>query len=317
MFLTITMNTALDKTLSVPSFMIGGRHRASSSVTQPGGKGINVARALRLLGHPVIASGLAGGRTGLRIIEELTFEGILNDFVRIADEARMSIAVVDPTGGAEVTEINEYGPVVSEAELALFVEKARYLVKGASWVVLAGSLPRRVDEGFYATLCRELRRGSVKGIVLDTDGEPMRQAIRAEPAIVFPNAREAEELVGHEFTDQADLVAGVAELCALGAQEAVITFDFGAVARLTVGRGQSATYVGTGFALEPVSTVGSGDAFLAAFLAARDHGASPEDALRRGLGCAAANTQMFGAGRFDPAAAAVYADRVTVEQVDG
>ncbi len=142
MILTVTLNAALDRTVIVPNFLIGHRHRASDALTMPGGKGVNIARALRKLGQPVIATGLAGGRTGTAIIEQLTAEGILNDFVRIGDESRTSTAVVDPTTNQQ-TEINEYGPTVTEAELAVLTDKLGYLSRGADIVVLAGSLPRR------------------------------------------------------------------------------------------------------------------------------------------------------------------------------
>ena len=122
-----------------------------------GGKGINVARALKRLDVPVVATGLAGGRTGTRIVEELTEEAILNDFVRIRDESRTSTAVVDPTAGT-YTEINEWGPKVSGDELEILLDKLRYLSRGASTVVFAGSLPRGVDEGFYADAVREMTR---------------------------------------------------------------------------------------------------------------------------------------------------------------
>ena len=114
MIVTVTLNAALDRSLTVPIFKLGHRHRASSVLALAGGKGINVARALKRLDVPVIATGLAGGRTGTRIVEELTAEAILNDFVRIADESRTSTAVVDPTTGT-YTEINEWGPHVSES----------------------------------------------------------------------------------------------------------------------------------------------------------------------------------------------------------
>ena len=112
MIVTVTANAALDRTLTVPVFQIGYRHRSSDVLTLAGGKGINVARALKLLDVPVVATGLTGGRTGTRIVEELTSEAILNDFVRIAGESRTSTAVVDPTSGA-YTEINEWGPEVT------------------------------------------------------------------------------------------------------------------------------------------------------------------------------------------------------------
>ena len=129
MIITVTLNAAIDKTLAVPNFRLGRRHRAVEQTAMAGGKGVNVARALKALGQPVIATGVAGGPTGTRIVEHLTEEGILNDFVRIREESRTSTAVVDPTSG-EQTEINEHGPHVSEAELELFVDKLLYLAQG-------------------------------------------------------------------------------------------------------------------------------------------------------------------------------------------
>src|ERR671923_702219 len=177
MIITVTLNAAIDKTLAVPSFRLGQRHRAVEQTAMAGGKGVNVARALKALGQPVIATGVAGGPTGTRIIEHLTEEGILNDFVRIREESRTSTAVVDPTSG-EQTEINEYGPHVSEQELELFVDKLLYLAKGAAVAVFAGSVPRGVDPGLYGQLIGELRKLGVT-TVLDSEGEPLRVAARA------------------------------------------------------------------------------------------------------------------------------------------
>ena len=101
MIITVTLNAAIDKTLAVPNFQVGRRHRSTEQRTMPGGKGVNVARALKALGQPVIATGLAGGATGTRIIEQLTEEAILCDFVRIKDESRTSTAVIDPTSGVQ------------------------------------------------------------------------------------------------------------------------------------------------------------------------------------------------------------------------
>src|SRR5918911_5423945 len=111
MIITVTLNAAIDKTLAVPNFQLGRRHRAVEQTSMAGGKGVNVARALKRLGQPVIATGVAGGYTGTRIVEQLTGEGILNDFVRIQGESRTSTAVVDPTTGVQ-TEVNEQGPEV-------------------------------------------------------------------------------------------------------------------------------------------------------------------------------------------------------------
>ena len=136
MILTVTLNAAIDRTVVVPNFRLGHRHRAVESRTFAGGKGVNVARALKLLGRPVIATGLAGSATGSRILERLAEESILHDFTRIEGESRTNLAVVDPTSG-EQTEINERGPEVRAEEVDWFIEKLLYLAQGASLCVLA------------------------------------------------------------------------------------------------------------------------------------------------------------------------------------
>ena len=153
---------------------------------------------------------------------------MLSDFVRIREESRTNTAVIDPTTG-EQTEINERGPKVSEQEAELFVDKLLYLAKGASMCVFAGSLPRDVDIDVYARLIRELRRLGVATVV-DTDGDPLRRAVRAEPDVISPNVLEAEELVGHEFNDDEDRIIAVREMVGLGAREAIMTMPDGCFA---------------------------------------------------------------------------------------
>jgi 1-phosphofructokinase family hexose kinase len=301
MIVTVTLNTAIDKTLSVPNFRLGRRHRTVEQTTMPGGKGVNVARVLKALGAPVIATGLAGGPTGTRIVEQLTQLNVLSDFVRIGEESRTNTAVIDPTTG-EQTEINERGPRVDQRELELFVDKLLYLAKGASMCVFAGSLPRDVDVDIYAALIRELRRLGVT-TVIDTDGDPLRRAVRAEPDVISPNVLEAEELVGHEFNDDEDRTYAVREMCELGAREAVMTMPDGCFARMldedSNERSLYRVHIRAG-AVEPRSTVGSGDAFLAGFVAARYQHRSVEEALAFGVACGAESTQHLGAGLVDP-----------------
>ena len=234
MIITVTPNAAIDKTLTVPNFQTGFRHRASDSLTLPGGKGVNVARALKNLGQPVVVTGLVGGRAGQQIVEGLTRENILNDVVHIAGESRTSTVVVDPTTMSQ-TEVIEYGPVVTPAELEALLDKIEYLAKGASVVVLAGSLPRKVPEDFYATAMQRLRRYRCY-LVLDSYGEPLHRGVRARPHLVTPNVREAEDLVGHEFHDEQDIVDATAAICELGARNVIVKTTHGCIARFTRGR---------------------------------------------------------------------------------
>jgi 1-phosphofructokinase/tagatose 6-phosphate kinase len=294
---TVTLNAALDRTLTVPNFQRGQRHRASDVLTLAGGKGINIARALKRLDVPVVATGLAGGRTGTRIVEELTAEAILNDFVRIGEESRTSTAVVDPTESS-YSEINEWGPRVTPEELETLLEKLRYLSRGADFVVFAGSLPRGVEESFYAEATRELGRRGV-AVVLDTEGQPLRFGTEAEPWLVSPNQREAEHVVGQELEDEEDFLMALDALAELGARNVHITLESGCYALLREER-QVRRYRALAPTVDPVSTVGAGDVLLAQYIAAHLAGKSGEEALKLAVAAGAASTLEVGAGRFDP-----------------
>jgi 1-phosphofructokinase family hexose kinase len=297
MIITVTLNAALDKTLEVPNFTPGRRHRTVDQTTMAGGKGVNVARAIKRLGQPVIATGLVGGSTGDRIVESLSDEAIVNGFIRIREESRTNTAVLDPTTSLH-TEINERGPAVSAQELELFREKLLYLAKGASICVFAGSLPRGLDPDVYAGLIRDVRRLGVTTMI-DAEGEPLRLAMRAEPAVVSPNELEAEELVGHEFNDVYDRANAVAEITRLGAAEAIMTVPDGCYAHVLDG-GVPTLYRVRVDEQEARSSIGSGDAFLAGYVAARYGGRPTTECLRFGVACGAESTQHFGAGLIDP-----------------
>ncbi|HKP19268.1 MAG TPA: 1-phosphofructokinase family hexose kinase [Gaiellaceae bacterium] len=313
MIVTVTLNAAIDRTLTVPNFQLGQRHRASAGITLAGGKGINVARALKRLGLPVVACGLAGGRTGTRLVEELTAEAVLNDFVRIADESRTSTAVVDPTSGS-YTEINEWGPHVADEELEMLLEKVRYLSRGADFVVLAGSLPRGIDSGVYAELIRDLNRRQVQ-TVLDSEGEPLRLGLEAEPFLVSPNQREAEALVGQEFYELQDFALALEHIAELGARNVLITNETGCFALFREGR-KTRRYRALAPQVEPVSTVGAGDVLIAGYIAAHVEGRPLEEAVRAAVAAGAAATLELGAGRFDPRVASQLTPDVALEDLE-
>lgn len=303
MIITVTLNAAIDRSLVVPNIRLGHRHRAVEQTTLAGGKGVNVARTLKTLGQPVIATGFVGGATGTRVVEQLTRESILNDFVRIEDESRTNTAIFDPTSGVQ-TEVNERGPKVNERELELFRDKLLYLARGADVVVLAGSLPRNVPETVYADLVRELHKLDVR-VYADTDGEPFRHVLKAEPDVVTPNQLEAEEVVGHEFTTDEDCALAINELIDQGVREAIMTLQDGCVAGV---RDDPSNGTPAPLRLlrarievrEAVAGIGAGDAFLAGLVAARYEGRPEDEALRTAVACGADATQRLGAGLVDP-----------------
>jgi 1-phosphofructokinase family hexose kinase len=313
MIVTVTLNAAVDRTLTVPNFQPGHRHRASASLTSAGGKGINVARALKQFEAPVIATGLAGGRAGDRIIEELASEAILNDFVRISDESRTSMAVVDPTAG-RLTEIYEWGPAVRPEELETLLDKLRYLSRVASYVVFSGSLPRDVEDDFYAEAIRDLTRRGVQ-CVLDCEGEPLRIGVEAEPFLVSPNQREAESLVGQEFSDDEDFVMALEAIADLGARNVLITQETSCFGLFHEDR-RVRRFRASVARMDPIAPVGAGDVLLAGFLTVRFNGGSLDEALRIGVGAAAASVLELGAGRFDVREASRLAVGVELEELE-
>jgi fructose-1-phosphate kinase PfkB-like protein len=168
----------------------------------------------------------------------------------------------------------------------MLLDKLRYLSSGADFVVLAGSLPRGVEPDFYAEVIRELTKRQVL-TVLDSEGEPLRLGLEAEPFLVSPNQREAEALVGQEFYERQDFALALEHIAELGARNVLITTR--AVASPLCAR--AGRRGGTGASrrqIEVVSSVGSGDVLLAAFIAAQAEGRPLEDALRGAVAAGAA-----------------------------
>jgi 1-phosphofructokinase/tagatose 6-phosphate kinase len=311
--ITVTPNAAVDKTLTVPNFQTGFRHRSSESLTLPGGKGVNIARALKSLGAPVVVTGLVGGLAGQQVAEGLQRESILHDFTPIAGESRTSTVVVDPTT-MQQTEIIEKGPAVTEEEVEQLLDKIDYLARGARIVVLAGSLPRRMGEDFYDQVIRRVRPHRCY-VVIDSAGSPLRQGTRGRPDLICPNLREAEDLVGHEFHDDQDIVEATGLICEIGTRNVIIKTPHGCVGRFRVGRAQRVYVADVAPLSSVVSTVGSGDAFLAGFVNARFQKLDHAECVRQALAVGAANTQRYGAGVLDLEDVRRLMESATVEEV--
>ncbi|MEJ7872543.1 MAG: 1-phosphofructokinase family hexose kinase [Rubrobacteraceae bacterium] len=310
MILTVTLNAAVDRTLVVPSLTLGHRHRAPESRALAGGKGINVARALRALNAPVLATGLVGGRNGDAIRDGLSEAAIPFDFVEIKSPSRTSTAIIDPTTGTQ-TEINEHGPAVSPEEAHEFQRRLKFLMEYATAVVFAGSLPANLDESFLAGFLREAREEGLYTVV-DAPPTVLKAALKTEPSLVSPNQHEAESAVGFDFIEGEDFLRGLSRLVELGAERACVTSPSGC-SYLAV---EGAMFLARAPKVEALSTIGSGDAYLAGLLAGLLHRKLPPvEAARLAAGCAAANAETLGAGVFDARRAEELAEEVRVEEI--
>ncbi len=308
MILTITLNAAVARTLVVPSLTLGHRHRAPESMTLAGGKGVNVARSLRTLDVPVLATGFAGGRNGDAIRDGLSEAAIPFDLVEIEGHSRTSTAIVDPMAGTQ-TEINEYGPAVIPAEAKEFSRRLEHLMEYATAVVFAGSLPPNLDEGFLVGLVQRSRERGLYTVV-DSTPSVLRAALKAGPSLVSPNQHEAESVVGFDFIEEGDFPRGLSRLVELGALGACITSREGH-SYLTA---DAAIVSARAPKVEALSTIGSGDAYLAGLLAGLLHrNLAPALAVRLAAGCAAANAEALGAGLFEARRAEELAESVQID----
>jgi fructose-1-phosphate kinase PfkB-like protein len=202
---------------------------------------------------------------------------------------------------------------VQPEELEVLLEKLAYLSRSAAYVVFAGSLPRGVDDSFYGEAVRELNRRGIH-TVLDTEGEPLRMGVQAEPWLVTPNEREAEGLAGQEFHDDDDFLAGLETISEIGPRNVLITRESGCWALLRTER-ETTRYRALAPRIEPVSAVGSGDVLLAGFIAALLDDRTEEEALRSAVAAGAASTLELGAGRFEPREAGRLVGGVEVSQL--
>lgn len=308
MILTVTLNAAVARTLVVPSLTLGQRHRASESISLAGGKGMNVARSLRTLGTPVMATGFAGGRNGDAIRDGLSEAAIPFDLVEISGSSRTSTAIVDPTSGVQ-TEINEHGPSITQEEAREFTRRLEFLMEYATAVVFAGSLPTGLEEGFLADLVRRSRERGIFTVV-DSTPQVLKAAIKASPSLVSPNQSEAESVAGFDFIEEEDFSRGAARLVELGAGQACITSPEGH-SHLTADEGLLSAQAPRA---EARSTIGSGDAYLAGLLTGFVYRRlSAVDSVRLAAGCAAANAETLGAGSFEARHAEELAEEVRVE----
>jgi 1-phosphofructokinase len=281
MIVTVTPNPSLDRTVELAGLVRGEVHRALSGRLDPGGKGVNVARALTRAGVDALAVMPSGRAPGGRLNGLLDALGVPAVTVPIHGATRSNITLVEPDG--TTTKINETGPVLTPEEVGELTELAVARSRGADWLVTCGSLPEGMPIDFHATLAR---RAGTK-VAVDTSGAPLAAAVAARPDLVKPNLEELAELVGRPLDSLGDVLAAARELRAGGVGAVLVSLGAGGALLVE----ESGEYHAATPPVTVRSTVGAGDATLAGFLAAG--GAGP-DALTRAVAYGAAACRLPG-----------------------
>lgn len=292
MILCLNLNAAIDKTLVVSSFEINKIHRPESVIALAGGKGANVARALKTLGETPTVSGWVGGFSGQFIENRLHLEDLQTDFIHTDFESRSCTSILDREKHT-MTEIYEMGDSVPVEKINELRDHIRIIIRSYKAVTLSGSLPPGVPLDFYADLIEIARKENVLTF-LDTSGDALREGVEAGPFFIKPNETEAKSLLGLGSNNTFDPVQAAAEISTR--YETNVLLSLGAMGAVAA-KGEEILIVNSP-KVEAKSAVGSGDCMLAGLAYGFLQGFSFEEAVICGVAAGTANTLMIGAGQF-------------------
>jgi 1-phosphofructokinase len=281
MIITVTMNPAIDKTVDLEHMVQGGLNRVKNVIIDAGGKGINVSKTIKELGGETIATGFVGGSGGMLIKKVLQDLGIRSDFVEIKNEVRTNLKVVEEDGN--VTEFNEPGPQVTQEELEALTQKLLSYANEEALFVLAGSIPNGINKTIYQTLTYKLKEKGAK-VFVDADGELFIQSLEAGPDIIKPNRHELEEYYHKDYrVDQTELIEMGQSLLEKGI--GMIAISLGQMGALFITKDKVLRC--PGLKVEAHSTVGAGDAMVAALSFSYHQGLPLEECAKLGIATSA------------------------------
>lgn len=288
MIVTLTLNPSLDRTVDVESLDRGAVIRTSVPVLEPGGKGVNVTRALSANGVASLAIVAVAGPEGAELSRLLERDGILCRFVPVSGRTRSNTTVCEPDG--TVTKLNEPGSPLSDADLTAIATAVRTSVRDGDWLVVSGSTPPDLSGAQMAALLAEATATGAQ-LVIDSSGDALESALASRPRIIKPNRDELAELVGHELGSVAAVVEAAEQVRSNGVD--IVLVSLGAEGAVLIG--PNGMLMGESHVTRPRSTVGAGDSFLAGFLSrfTADEG-DVEAALLEALSWGAAATRLPG-----------------------
>ncbi|MEZ0535639.1 1-phosphofructokinase [Caldicellulosiruptoraceae bacterium PP1] len=255
--LTVTLNPAIDKTITLEKFNLGTLNRVKEIKIDPGGKGINVAKVLKKFGMNVLATGLIAGKQGQLLLDYLNKANINNDFFIIEGETRTNIKIFDEHTST-ITEINEQGFYVNEKDIEKFIDKFTKLLDNTSLLILSGSLPLGLDSKIYYEL---IQIANKKGVytILDADGDALRYGINGIPYAIKPNINELNGLFNVNLQDSRDIIKVSKQLIELGIKIILVSNSEKGAYLITTAN----AYKINTFRIDCKSSVGAGDSMVA------------------------------------------------------
>jgi 1-phosphofructokinase family hexose kinase len=291
--LCVTPNAALDRTLIVPDFKPFEVNRVGKVIEVAGGKGVNVARAVCVLGGQSVCAGFLGGDTGKRVARLADAEGLASSWTWIDGETRICTIVVEPNSG-QATVVNETGPTVTDSDWHQLQQDLLSVSDNAACVCLSGSIPPGSSLDHYANLLISLQTAG-KSVWVDSSGAALATALTVPNLSIKINHEEIGTILQTTIADAADAARAAQQLRQDGAKTVVVTLG----SKGAVIAHESGSWWAQPPSIQPVSNVGSGDSFLAGLVVAFDQGLSAGEALCWGVAAGTANTLSAGGGQFD------------------
>lgn len=309
MILSVTMNPSVDILYQLDSFHLDTTNRANKTKKTAGGKGLNVARVIKLMNEDVIATGILGGAIGEFIEKELKKSNIPSEFLKTEHESRNCIAILHE---GNQTEILEAGPTLSEREENDFLEKYKQLVKEADVVTISGSLPKGIDSSIYQKMIT-IADGEQTAILLDCSGDPLRNAIlnKEKPYLIKPNETELSQLLNREITSNP-----------VQLKETLTQDLFQGIPWIVVSMGADGAFVKVNDTfytvkipkVNAVNPVGSGDATIAGLAVAISKQQTVADTIKTAMTTGLLNALEAETGYIDFSKFPQYFDQITVEE---
>ena len=288
MIYTLSLNPALDKTVTVPSFTPGSVNRIRAVRTDIGGKGINVSKCLKALGCPSIAVGFFGGQMGRNAVKELETNGIDVLSVAVDEEMRTNLKIVDPDSGF-TTDLNEPGPHITPEKMQELTQLLFTALQPGDLLVLSGSLPGGVPKTIYRDLILLAHQKGAQ-VFLDADGVPLKLALEAVPDLIKPNQNELSRLLDIPLTTL-DQITDAAS-CLLGQGVGAVLVSLGENGALLVR--PDGIWKADGLQVPVQSTVGAGDSMVAAMAYSQITGTAPAEQLRLATAISTASVMQTG-----------------------
>ncbi|MHB8062089.1 MAG: 1-phosphofructokinase family hexose kinase [Ruminiclostridium sp.] len=290
MITVLSLSPAVDKIYIINDFCAGGLYRVNNCLQSPGGKGINVARVIKMLGSKVSVLGFKAGSNGQWLESSLMDIGAETHFIEVEGQSRTNNNIIDKVNNNE-TEILEEGPTISQSAWTLFLEKFCEQIKNTKVLVCSGGLPKGLGTETYSRLIEEVNNYGVKTI-LDASGEILELGIRARPYLIKPNLRELSMYFDTQFTSEAQILKACREIISKGVK--VVATSLGAKGAILVT--EHTALKAYPITIDVVNTIGSGDSMVAGISAGIAGGLSIEESFRLGCACAASNTEFIEIG---------------------